>query len=191
MFQAYLQELKMLLDQFQCTSGPDNTATVDWGVAEAIGMLDKAGQNNRKLLWVGNGGSAAIVSHSAADYFRTGNFRTLCFSDSSLLTCLSNDFGYPEVFAKPVAAHAEAGDILVAISSSGRSANILNAVDAARGKGCLVITLSGFDPDNPLRTRGDVNFYVPSREYGYVELIHGVLCHSILDLFMKKERGLL
>ena len=107
------------------------------------------------------------------------------FSDAALLTCMSNDFGYPEVFSKPVALYADPGDILIAISSSGKSINILNAVKAAREKKCCIITLSGFEADNPLRKSGDYNFYVPSHEYGYVELTHGVLCHSILDLYMK------
>jgi D-sedoheptulose 7-phosphate isomerase len=106
-----------------------------------------------------------------------------------MMTCLGNDFGYLSVFQKPIELFATLGDMLFAISSSGKSANILNAVEAARNKDCYIITFSGFGPDNPLRILGDLNFYVPANHYGLVELAHGVLCHSFLDLLMAKSGG--
>jgi len=84
---------------------------------------------------------------------------------------------------------ADAGDVLIAISSSGRSENILRGVAAARAKGCAVITLSGFESGNPLSTLGDVNFYVPSKAYGPVEVLHHSICHCILDTLMGKANG--
>ena len=99
-----------------------------------------------------------------------------------MLTCLGNDLGYERVFAKQIEMHGRAGDLLIAISSSGRSANILNAVEAGRAAGCAVVTLSGFTPDNPLRTLGDVNFYLNSDRYGFVEIGHLTICHAILDM---------
>lgn len=137
-----------------------------------------------KLMFVGNGGSAGICSHMAIDYSKNGGIRSTAFNDGAALTCLGNDLGYEHVFAKQVDLHARAGDMLIAISSSGKSANILNAVDVARERGCFVLTLSGFTPENPLRTLGDVNFYVDSGEYGFVEITHLALCHAILDLEM-------
>lgn len=116
--------------------------------------------------------------------------RAIAFNDSSLLTCISNDFGYPHVFAKPVEMFAEAGDILLAISSSGRSENILLAVGTAKEKGCKIITMSGFSADTPLRSVGDLNFYVPSHSYGHVEIVHLSLCHCILDTIISgRGRG--
>jgi D-sedoheptulose 7-phosphate isomerase len=88
------------------------------------------------------------------------------------------------VFAEQIDFHGNAGDILVAISSSGRSANILNAVEAARKKSCKVFTLSGFQPDNPLRKAGDVNVYLRNMEYGFVEVGHLAILHAVLDLHM-------
>ena len=184
MFEHYLQDLIQVMKTIECN---DHTGSLsmDDGVGVVVSMLTDVKESGRKIIWVGNGGSAAITSHSAADYFRTGNIKTQCFSDASLLTCMSNDFGYPAVFAKPIELYAESGDILVAISSSGQSVNILNAVQAAKEKGCKVVTLSGFKKENPLRKLGDVNFYVLCGEYGHVELAHGVLCHSFLDLYMQ------
>ena len=184
MFERYLRELIQVMKTIEC-SDHAGSQTSDDGVMIAVSMLKAVKETEGKIIWVGNGGSAAITSHSAADYFRTGNIKTLCFSDASLLTCMSNDYGYPAVFSKPIQLYAEPGDLLVAISSSGQSVNILNAVHAAKEKGCKVITLSGFQVTNPLRKLGDVNFYVSCGEYGHVELAHGVLCHSFLDLYMR------
>jgi D-sedoheptulose 7-phosphate isomerase len=103
------------------------------------------------------------------------------FNDGALLTCVGNDFGYPHVFEKPIEMFADAGDVLVAISSSGRSENILRAAQAGTRTGCRVITLSGFGPENPLRRLGEVNFYLPSDSYGLVEITHLAICHCILD----------
>lgn len=114
--------------------------------------------------------------------------RAICFNDSSLLTCISNDFGYQYVFEKPIEMFAEKGDVLVAISSSGKSENILRGADAAKNKGCHVITMSGFKPDNPLRSRGELNFYVPSDSYGYVEITHLTLCHCVVDTIVDRKK---
>jgi D-sedoheptulose 7-phosphate isomerase len=137
-----------------------------------------------KIMFVGNGGSAGICSHMAIDYSKNGGIRSTAFNDGAALTCLANDLGYENVFARQVELHARPGDMLIAISSSGKSPNIINAVDAARERGCFVLTLSGFDEKNPLRSFGDCNFYVNSGEYGFVEITHLALCHAILDLEM-------
>jgi D-sedoheptulose 7-phosphate isomerase len=107
--------------------------------------------------------------------------RAMAFNDPALLTCVGNDYGYPHVFEKPIAMFADPGDVLIAISSGGRSENILRAVDAGVEAGCRVVTMSGFGRDNPLRTRGELNFYVPSDSYGYVEITHLAVCHCIVD----------
>src|SRR6516164_2469663 len=118
-----------------------------------------------KIIFVGNGGSAGIASHLAIDFSKNGGLRALAFNDASALTCLGNDLGYENVFAKQLEFHARAGDLLIAISSSGRSPNILAAVATARERKLGVVTLSGFDADNDLRRSGDVNFYVGARQY--------------------------
>jgi D-sedoheptulose 7-phosphate isomerase len=137
-----------------------------------------------KIIFIGNGGSAGIASHLAIDFSKNGSLRALAFNDPSALTCLGNDLGYENVFAKQLDFHARPGDLLIAISSSGRSPNILAAVKMARTRGCRVVTFSGFDAGNELRRTGDVNFYVRSKEYGFVEVAHLALCHAVLDLDM-------
>jgi len=152
--------------------------------ADAFRLLDHASfasNGKGRLIFIGNGGSAAIASHMANDWQKNGGYRTLCFNDAASLTCLGNDLGYDEVFAHPISLHIEKDDVLFAISSSGRSRNILNAADAAKQRQASVLTFSGFDHDNPLRTMGDLNFHVPSSDYGIVECAHLALIHSLLN----------
>lgn len=133
-----------------------------------------------RLFFIGNGGSAAIASHMAIDFAKTTGIPSMCFSDGAALTCLANDLGYDQVFAHPMRQHAKPGDILIAISSSGKSPNILNAIAAARDKGATVITFSGMQMDNPMRHLGEMNFYVPSLDYGVVEATHLAMIHAAL-----------
>lgn len=138
-------------------------------------------KGHNKMMFVGNGGSSSIASHFAVDFTKVGGVRAVCFSDAGHLTCLSNDYSYEEVFQKSVEFYADPGDLLVAISSSGNSKNILNAVSAAKEKQCDVVTLSGFKPDNPLSGSGHINIYTPSSVYGTVESAHSIIIHCFLD----------
>lgn len=145
-------------------------------------------EKNNKLIFIGNGGSASIASHMATDFLKNGGIPAIAFNDASLITCLSNDLGYKNVFKKPLEMLANKGDLLVSISSSGRSANILQATQAAKKKPCSIITLSGFEGDNPLRQMGDINFYIKSHSYGYVEIAHLTLLHCLLDMIIEKTQ---
>lgn len=161
-------------------------------LTEAFGTcmmrMETQTQSGYKIMFIGNGASAAISAHCASDYTKAGRLRAVNFNDGVALTCLSNDFSYEEAFAKQIDYHARAGDILVAISSSGKSINILNAVEMARRKGCTIYTFSGLKSDNPLRKMGDINFYVNSTGYGLVEVTHHALLHAMLDIYTGWEK---
>ena len=159
----------------------------DLGIEKTIGLIQTQTDKGNKLMFLGNGGSAGIASHSAVDYWRNGEMRALAFNDGALLTCISNDFGYGQVFEKPIRMFADTGDIVIAISSSGQSENILRGAYAGRELGCKIITLSGFAATNPLRKIGDINFYVPVSHYGYVEMGHQMIIHAILDLLAARK----
>jgi D-sedoheptulose 7-phosphate isomerase len=158
------------------------------GVAAFYDEVLKAAAAGGKVIYIGNGGSASIAGHMAADLWKNGGVKTLCFSDPALLTCVANDLGYENVFAAPVAAYAQKGDLLVAISSSGRSPNILKAAEAGLKNGCALVTLSGFTPDNPLRALGKLNFYVSSAVYGVVETAHSAICHAVADQVIRTKK---
>jgi D-sedoheptulose 7-phosphate isomerase len=120
----------------------------------------------------------------ALDWSKNGGVTSVALSESPAVTAVSNDIGFDMVFAEQLRWHARTGDILVAISSSGSSCNILNAVKEARKLGLGVISFSGLKPGNPLRTAGDINLYIPARTYGIVECAHQVLLHLWLDMSM-------
>jgi|SRR3989338_2397249 len=180
----YYKNFVKLLDSIKVTDRRRNKLDFCEGVEIVCGVIKKQSGIGGKIFFIGNGGSAAIASHMAIDFWKNGGIRAIAFNDGSLLTCISNDFGYKHVFEKPLQMFANDGDVLVAISSSGKSENIMQGVDAAQSKGCSVITLSGFDKSNPLRSKGIYNFYVPASEYGPVEITHQYICHCILDTIM-------
>lgn len=175
-----LEQFHPVLMKTRVTAGK-HVLQLGEGLAVAVRSIQAIDRAGRKVVLVGNGGSAAIASHQAIDLWKNGGIRATAFNDASLLTCVANDLGYENVFSKPVEMFCDRGDLVIAISSSGKSPNILNAVRAARDAGCGVITLSGFDADNPLCTLGDLNFHVASHRYGTVEVAHLLLVHAVVD----------
>jgi phosphoheptose isomerase len=139
-----------------------------------------------RVLFLGNGGSAAIASHLATDLSKNGGVPALAFNDAALITCLGNDYGYENWMAHAVRLAAQPGDVLTAISSSGVSRNVLNATAEASKHDIPVITLSGFDADNPLRRKGDINLWLDSRCYNIVETIHQAWLLAVVDMIIGK-----
>jgi len=185
MNQGYFARLTDIFSKIEADSARTGKIPVEQAVSAIIGRIRGAANSGNKVMIVGNGGSASIASHIATDLLKNVKISALAFNDASLLTCLSNDLGYEQVFSKPVEMLAKKDDILFCISSSGCSKNILNAASSAKKAGCFIVTLSGFGADNPLRKMGDINFYVPSRSYGHVEIIHLAICHAIVDKLME------
>ena len=180
----YLDTLKKTADDVVVSDQSSVLLDNDETIVRIIDLMRNGSINGNKIIFLGNGGSAAIASHMAIDYSKNGRLPAVSFNDAAALTCLGNDLGYESVFSEQIKWHAKPDDLLVAISSSGASTNILNAVAEARIVGCKIITMSGFSEENPLRQLGDVNWYVSSNEYGFVEITHLALCHSFLDIFM-------
>jgi len=177
-------EFGKLLLKIQATDSHGKDLDFDKAISQ-ITRLISAQKKGNKIIIIGNGGSASIASHIATDFLKNLKIPALAFNDASLLTCLSNDLGYEQVFSTPIGILAKKNDILFVISSSGKSKNILNAVIEAKKKGCFVISLSGFSLRNPLKIMGNVNFYVPSSSYGAVEMAHLAICHAIVDILCK------
>lgn len=134
---------------------------------------------------IGNGGSAGIASHFSTDLMKTLQVPSQTLYDTNLMTCLSNDLGYDKVFSYPLEKLLRPNDVLVAISSSGKSPNILNAAQVALSHKIPLITLSGFDQQNPLRKLGELNFWIDRSDYGLVEMAHFFLLHTLVDLWNK------
>jgi len=181
---AYLSTLHSVATQTIFSNNEGDVLALSDAVASVEDIFKHSIAGGGKLMFVGNGGSAGIASHVAIDYSKNGKMRAMALNDGAALTCLANDYGYEYVFSEQIKIFGKPGDVLVAISSSGASQNIINAVIAATDSGMEIVTLSGFKPDNPLRSSGAINFYVPSMEYGFVEIIHLTLIHMVLDICM-------
>ncbi len=134
---------------------------------------------------IGNGGSAGIASHFSSDLMKALKIPSQTLYDSCMMTCLSNDLGYEHVFSYPLEKLVKPRDLLVAISSSGQSLNIVNAAKTALSKQASLLTLTGFSSHNPLRKLGQLNFWIDRSDYGLVESAHFFLLHAIIDLWNK------
>lgn len=183
----YFKALTRLFSQIISSDISGRRIAFDAAIAEVVREIILRHHKGNKIMLIGNGGSSSIASHSATDFLKNARLRALTFSDPSLITCVSNDLGYENVFAQPLSLVAKKHDILFSISSSGNSKNILNAVSAARTIGCFVVTLSGFKENNCLRKMGDINFYIPSDSYGFVETVHSGICHYLADILTQKK----
>ena len=148
--------------------------------------LISANKKNKKIIIFGNGGSAAISSHVSVDLTKNAGVRCINFNEADLLTCFANDYGYEHWVSKAIEFYSDEGDLVILISSSGSSKNMLNGSATAKSLGLKLITLSGFNPDNELRKLGDINLFIDSKGYNIVEMGHHVWLLAIVDKIIGK-----
>ena len=171
---SYLAEYSRLL------GNPQWPALMEKFKARVLVARDAGG----KLMLAGNGASASIASHLATDFAKQGKVRAMAFNDANLITALGNDCGYENWIAKAVEIYANPQDILVLISSSGKSPNVVKAAHEAKARGLYVAAFTGFAKDNPLGASADINFWVDSRSYNIVECTHMILLAGVVDLLI-------
>lgn len=155
---------------------------------QAAKMILDTHRAGKKIIIIGNGGSAAMASHVAVDFTKAAGIRAVNFNEADLITCFANDYGYEQWVAKALEAYADSGDMVILISSSGKSQNILNGAKKAKNMGLSVITVSGFSSDNPLQKLGGLNLWVDSSEYNIVEMTHHIWLVSIVDYLIETNR---
>jgi D-sedoheptulose 7-phosphate isomerase len=180
----YLRAASAGLCDLVVTTCAGDTLTAPAGFERWVAMTHEGCTRGQRIFLIGNGASAMMASHFAADACKNGGLGAMAFNDATLLTATGNDVAFEEVFALPLRRLAHAGDLLIAISSSGNSPNILRALDAARATRLDIVTLTGKGADNKARTRGDLNFYVPVARYGWVECAHQLILHYWLDQYL-------
>jgi D-sedoheptulose 7-phosphate isomerase len=148
-------------------------------------------KNKKKILIFGNGGSAAIASHFSIDLTKNAKIRCTNYNESDLITCFSNDFGYERWVEMAVTYYGNKGDVLIVISSSGKSKNMINGCVAAKKKKfSKIITLTGHSKNNSLKKLGDINLWINSKAYNYIENIHQFWLLSLVDLIIGKKNYL-
>ena len=181
--------IKKYLDDFSSLVKPNEETIKKIIITRDVLIGSK--KNNSKIMIFGNGGSAAIASHVSVDLTKNAKIRSVNFNEADLITCFSNDYGYEKWIEKAVDFYADDKDILILISSSGKSPNMINACKAARNKKMSkIITFTGHDKDNPLSKLGDINFWIDSKAYNFVENIHQIWLLAITDLIIGKREYL-
>ncbi len=152
-----------------------------------VKLIREIKKNKKKIILVGNGGSAAMASHVSVDLTKMCEIRAINFNEPDLLTCFSNDYGYENWVKQALYFHADKGDLLIAISSSGESKNIINGAKFAKKFGCKVVTLTGFSELNKVKKIGHVNLWLNSKNYNFIEMIHHTWLLSIVDYIAKAK----
>ena len=151
-------------------------------------LWEKASATNKKVIFCGNGGSAAMASHCAVDLTKNAKIRSVNLNEADLITCFANDYGYERWIEKAIDFYADEKDALILISSSGKSSNMINACKAAKNKNMSkIITLTGHNKDNPLSKLGDINLWIDSKAYNFVENTHQIWLLTIVDLIIGKR----
>ncbi|WP_037363545.1 SIS domain-containing protein [Selenomonas ruminantium] len=184
---SYIQRLIEKLRATEFLQGCQTCSSYEDGVQLLVNAFTKYKQAGSQIFFIGNGGSAAIASHMTADFMKNGGMNTYSLYDNAVMTCMSNDYGYENIFSRPLAFWAKQGDLLVAISSSGNSSNIISAIDTVKEKKGFVITFTGFDSDNKAKQKGDINVYVPCNKYGIVESIHTIILQQVVDTILERD----
>src|SRR3990167_9978542 len=171
-----INEFAAVLSHSTITNNTD-VFPVELGVGSILTLLTHCRDHNGVVYIIGNGGSAAIASHAVIDFLNAAKMRAHALLDSSVTTCISNDYGYEYIYEKQLIQFIEKNDVLIAISSSGQSKNIINAANIAKKKSAKTITLSGFSENNPLRQMGNYNVWLNTKDYGQVEIGHAFILH--------------
>jgi len=144
-----------------------------------------AGKNN-KLIFMGNGASNTIASHGSLDYMNQTGIKSICLNDPAIITAFANDFGYDMAWERYTKINWEKGDILICISSSGNSPNVVKSAEYVKSQGGNVIAFTGFNIDNKLSKIANKNFWVNSKHYNVVEAIHNLWVAMICDLLIEQ-----
>jgi D-sedoheptulose 7-phosphate isomerase len=169
-FKTYFSEISQRLQELNAEK-----------LEEIANAILEVSSDKKKLIVIGNGGSAAMASHVAVDFIKAGGIRAINFNEADLITCLANDYGHENWMSKAIEFYADSNDLVILISSSGKSPNILNAAIQSKNMGLTLVTLSGFEQENPLRQLGDINLWVDSKSYNIVEMTHHIWLLAVLD----------
>ena len=147
-------------------------------------------KNKKKIIIAGNGASASIASHFSVDMTKNGLIRCINFNESNLLTCFSNDYGYENWVKEALKFYADNGDLIILISSSGNSLNMINAAKFIKSKKNTLVTFTGFFGKNKLSKYGNINFVVNSKSFNFIENTHQYWLLSLVDIIceMKNKR---
>ena len=175
-----------LEEYFELYKKPLYDKTVLIQLLELKDYLEGVHQNGGKTMAMGNGASASIASHISTDLSKGAGIRTVNFNDANLITALSNDYGYENWMAKAVEIYGDTKDMVILVSSSGSSENVIKAAGVAKRMDMKIVTFSGIKVDNPLKQCGDINLWVDSKAYNIIENMHMIWLTAVCDAIIGK-----
>ncbi len=159
----------------------------EYQLEQTIKIITKTIKKSGKVYIVGNGGSSSIASHVSVDFAKVAKVPSATFNNANLITCFANDYGYENWVIEAIKAYMNKNDMIILISSSGTSKNIVNAAKYCKNKSIQSITLSGFKKNNPLSKLGKVNFHINSKQYNFIEMSHHIILVYLVDFFAKNK----
>ena len=173
-FKNYFKEARFLLEE-----NKDNFKKLEL----ISNLFLKCQKKNNKVIIIGNGGSASTASHVSVDLSKNSGIRAINFNEPDLITCFSNDYGYENYVREAIRIYGDVGDIVVFISCSGESKNLINAIKFCNKKNYKCITLTGRKKNNTLMklNKSGVNLWVNSHSYNIIETVHMLWLLSIVD----------
>lgn len=179
-FRGYFQEFHKL------TKWTDD---IDRSLKQLKKLIIETSERGKKVIIQGNGGSAAMASHFTVDLTKNAGVRAVNFNEPDLITCFANDRGYENWIVEALKFYADEGDLVILVSSSGRSSNIVSACRYCIERKHIVVTFTGMDPENPLKTVNSLglNFYVNSYAYNLIENVHQFWLLSVVDAIIGKR----
>jgi len=152
-------------------------------------LFKECSLSKNKVIVLGNGGSASIASHVSVDLTKNAKIRSVNFNEADLITCFANDFGHENWMKEALRMYCDNNDVVVLISSSGKSRNILNAAKWCKKSNIKFITLTGNNSSNPLKiiNKNGINFWINSKAYNHIEIAHLFILLSVVDLIIGKN----
>lgn len=156
-------------------------------LAKFADTLQEIRASGARLIFAGNGASCAISSHAALDFTKQGKLEALTFTDPALVSAYSNDFGFENALVEMFNSYRKDGDLIILVSTSGNSSNVVNLAHRARQIGHTVVSFTGKNASNELKQNSDIAFWVDSHAYNIVENIHMIWLGYLIDSLVGKE----
>jgi len=177
-----LQRFDQLSEVFQKTKYTD--AHKELSPSDALSQAIEMLKGVKGIVYcIGNGASGDIASHFSAELMKNCHLASQTLFNTSLFTSIANDLGYEHTFSHPLEKLLKPDDLLIALSGSGKSKNVLRALEVALKIRCPIMTFSGCEWENPLRQKGHWNAWIDCKEHGMIETLHFFLFHAIIDLW--------
>jgi len=156
----------------------------DKSILELRDSINKTYLEKGRLIFIGNGASASLSSHAATDFTKQAKIPSIAFNDHNLITAFSNDYGYENWVSKAIEFYSNDNDMLIFISVSGESKNLINGLNFAKKRNLKTASLTGSKEQNTLKLNSDISLWVDSKAYNIVECLHTIWITLIIDMIV-------